>query len=79
MSVRTIEGHIQHVLVDMLMTYLRTNFYLSRSSGSILTITERKAEENLSQLTYLLFYILRKENDLNKVAYYCTTFHKALF
>jgi hypothetical protein len=59
------EGHIQRV--DTLMTYLRTSFHLSRSGGSILTITERKAKENLSQLTSLLFYILRKKITLTKL------------
>lgn len=50
----TSEGHIQRV--DTLMTYLRTKFHVSRSSGSILTIMERKTEENVSAIN--IFVIL---------------------
>jgi hypothetical protein len=39
------KGHMQRV--DTLMTYLRTKFHVPRSIGSILTTTERKAEESL--------------------------------
>jgi hypothetical protein len=51
-SVDTSKGHIKRV--DTLMTYLRTKFHVSISGGSILTITERKGEENLRAIDVLV-------------------------
>ena len=52
------------------MTYLRTKFHVSRFSVSMLTVTERKAEENLSAIDIFVILHFTKNNYLNKVAYY---------